>query len=137
MHRFYLRLGALTGAFAVIFGAFGAHYLKTILGEESIVSFQTGVQYQFYHAFAIIVTGLLVKRYHSKWIIQAGRLFMAGIVLFSGSIYLLTILKGTGEEDLGALALVTPLGGLLFIAGWICLAIGVPTHSHKHESKEE
>jgi uncharacterized membrane protein YgdD (TMEM256/DUF423 family) len=137
MHRFYVRLGALTAALAVILGAFGAHYLKTILAEESVASFQTGVQYQFYHAFAIITTGLLVKRYHSKWIIQAGRLFTAGIVLFSGSIYLLTILKGMGEADLGALAMVTPLGGLLFIAGWICLAIGVPAQSHKHESKEE
>lgn len=137
MHRFYVRLGALTGALAVVLGAFGAHFLKSMLPEESVASFQTGVQYQFYHAFAILVTGLLVKRYHSKWIIQAGRLFTAGIVLFSGSIYLLTILKGLGEADLGTLALVTPLGGLLFIAGWICLAIGVPTHPHKHESKEE
>lgn len=137
MHRFYLRLGAIMGAVSVMLGAFGAHYLKSILAEESVASFQTGVQYQFSHAIAIVLTGLLVKRYHSKWIIQAGRLFMAGIVLFSGSIYLLTLLKGMGEEDLGALAMVTPLGGLMFIAGWICMAIGVPTQSHKQESKEE
>lgn len=137
MHRFYVRLGALLGALAVILGAFGSHFLGTILSEESVDSFQIGVQYQFYHAFAIIITGHLAKRYQSKWIIQSGRLFTAGIVLFSGSIYLLTILRGMEEVDLGALTMITPLGGLLFVAGWICLAFGVPKQVHKHESKEE
>lgn len=137
MFKLYLRIGALSAGAAVLLGAFGAHYLKRLLGEEALKSFHTGVDYQFYHSFAIMITGLMLRRYPTKWLIQAGRLFTAGIILFSGSLYLITALKGAGEENIGALGLVTPLGGVLFVAGWVCVAVGVPRSSHKHGGKEE
>ena len=116
------------GALSVIFGAFGAHLLKQYLNPEVMSTFQTGVTYQFYHSLALLITGILHKRYPSIWIQWAGRFFVVGTILFSGSLYLLALLKTIKDIGLGGFGLLTPLGGLLLISGWICLMLGVPSN---------
>jgi uncharacterized membrane protein YgdD (TMEM256/DUF423 family) len=102
---------------AVAFGAFGAHALKGRLDDYALGVFQTAVQYHFYHSLALLVVGVLaLSQAHSGLLRSSGWLFMLGIILFSGSLYCLSL---TGIKWLGA---VTPLGGLAFIAGWACLA---------------
>jgi uncharacterized membrane protein YgdD (TMEM256/DUF423 family) len=130
MYKVYIRIGAILGALAVLFGAFGAHYLKSILGDTAVKTFNTGVEYQFYHSLALLLTGLLISSTPSNGLKWAGRLFIGGIILFSGSLYLLTILKATG--DVG----ITPLGGLLVVGGWISLALGISGYTHKHRDNK-
>ena len=102
---------------AVAFGAFGAHALKGRLDDYALGVFQTAVQYHFYHSLALLVVGVLaLSQTHSGLLRSSGWLFMLGIILSSGSLYCLSL---TGIKWLGA---VTPLGGLAFIAGWVCLA---------------
>ena len=118
----FIRLGAVLGALTVIIGAFGAHGLKPQLSEYQIDIFEKGVQYQFYHSLAIVLAGLLLQNTpDSKGLRQAGWLFLAGILCFSGSLYLLAC------RDLIAVPVswvgpVTPIGGVLFIAGWLRMA---------------
>ena len=128
MHRVYLKIGALIGAISVLLGAFAAHQLKQYLAPDVLATFQTGVTYQFYHALALLVTGVLLKRYPNDWIIWAGRLFVVGIILFSGSLYLLAMLKSIKDIGLGGFGLITPVGGLLLVAGWISLMVGIPSN---------
>lgn len=116
---------AILGSIAVILGAFGAHGLKQILPSESVATFDTGVRYQFYHVFALLAAGVLFEKYPGKWIRYAGIAFITGIILFSGSLYFLTLLKATDTVGLAGIGIVTPFGGLFFIAGWIFLAIAV------------
>jgi uncharacterized membrane protein YgdD (TMEM256/DUF423 family) len=116
MDKTFLLLGAVAAFLAVILGAFGAHALRGRLSPEMLAVFQTGVQYHMYHALALILVSAIMGRM-SGWLIQtAGWCFVAGIVLFSGSLYLLA---ATGVTVLGA---VTPIGGLAFLIGWACLA---------------
>lgn len=131
MSRSYIRIGAVSGAVSVILGAFGAHYLKSLLGDAAVKTFQTGVEYQFYHSLALVLTGVLMLFKESKGLIRAGRLFLGGIALFSGSLYVLTLIKATGDVGLKSIGLITPLGGILFVAGWISLAFGVSGSTHK------
>jgi uncharacterized membrane protein YgdD (TMEM256/DUF423 family) len=116
MDRTFLLVGSVAAFLAVALGAFGAHGLRGRLSPEMLAIFQTGVQYQMYHALALLATGLMMARV-SGWLIQtAGWCFAAGIVIFSGSLYALAL---TGVTILGA---ITPIGGLAFLAGWACLA---------------
>jgi uncharacterized membrane protein YgdD (TMEM256/DUF423 family) len=116
MDKTFLLLGAVAAFLAVALGAFGAHGLRGRLSPEMLAVFQTGVQYHMSHALALILVSGIMGRM-SGWLIQtAGWCFVAGIVFFSGSLYLLAV---TGVTILGA---VTPIGGLLFLAGWACLA---------------
>ena len=119
----FIRTASVLGGMAVVFGAFGAHYLKSALTPEMLQAFETGVRYQFYHALAIAICGLVFQNNPSGSVRLAARLFLAGIICFSGSIYLLSTRSLTGLEFLAWLGPVTPLGGLLFIAGWISLAV--------------
>lgn len=128
MHRVYLKIGALIGAVSVLLGAFGAHQLKLYLSPEVLATYQTAVTYQFYHALALLATGILLKRYPNDWMIWAGRMFVTGIILFSGSLYLLVMLKSIKDVGLGGFGLLTPVGGLFLAAGWICLMVGVPAN---------
>jgi uncharacterized membrane protein YgdD (TMEM256/DUF423 family) len=128
MHRVYLKIGAFIGALSVLLGAFAAHQLKQYLSADVLATFQTGVTYQFYHALALLATGILLKRYPNDWIIWAGRLFVVGIILFSGSLYLLAMLKSIKDIGLGGFGLITPVGGLLLVAGWISLMLGIPSN---------
>jgi uncharacterized membrane protein YgdD (TMEM256/DUF423 family) len=118
MGNTFFILGCLAGGLGVALGAFGAHALRSRLSAERLETFETGVRYQMYHSLALLVTYFVgIFRDDSVFHLIAGWLFVAGIVLFSGSLYLLAL---TGKRRWGA---ITPIGGLAFIAGWICLAI--------------
>ena len=123
MHKGFLKAGAFFGALSVILGAFAAHSIKEKVAPDVLAIFETGVRYQFYHAFALLVVGILYDRFPGKTMIWSGRLFSTGIVLFSGSLYLLTGLKASGIKDLRWAGIITPFGGAAFIAGWICMMI--------------
>lgn len=120
MQKIFILTGSLLAALAVIMGAFGAHSLKTQLSEEMMDVYQTAVDYHMYHALGLILTGLLANSASSSnlpaW---AGSSMFIGILLFSGSLYILSI---TGIRWLGA---ITPFGGTAFILGWILLAWAV------------
>jgi uncharacterized membrane protein YgdD (TMEM256/DUF423 family) len=115
--RTFLLLGALAGFLGVGLGAFGAHGLRGRLSPEMLAVFETGVRYQLYHALALILTSVIMARMAGWLIAMAGWCFAAGILLFSGSLYLLAV---TGITVLGA---ITPVGGVAFLAGWACLAL--------------
>ena len=119
MERIFFSLGALLAGIAVGLGAFGAHALSGTLGPEDLVTFETGVRYQMYHALALLAVAWAVGRWESVQLEWAGWLFLFGILVFSGNLYILVL---TGQRWLGA---VTPLGGLAFIAGWLLLASAV------------
>ena len=123
--RFLLTSSAFLGMIAVILGAFGAHALKTKLSPEQLISFNTGIRYQFYHVFAIISCALLSQRLNTN-LNLSGYFFLIGTLLFSGSIYLLSckdILNIDGFSKI--LGPITPLGGLCFIIGWLLMAIQI------------
>ena len=113
----WVAIGAIAGGIAVALGAFGAHGLKTRVDAELLVIFETGVRYHMYHALALLAVGWAATRWPSAAVTTAGWAFLAGIVIFSGSLYLMTF---TGARWLGA---ITPLGGLAFLAGWASLAL--------------
>jgi uncharacterized membrane protein YgdD (TMEM256/DUF423 family) len=117
MDRTFLLLGAIAGFLGVGLGAFGAHGLRGRLSPEMLAVFETAVRYQMYHAFALLLTSVLMARVGGWLMTAAGWSFLAGIVLFSGSLYALAL---SGVTVLGA---ITPLGGLAFLAGWACLAL--------------
>ncbi len=117
MDRLFVALGAVSGAIAVAAGAFGAHALKARLPPDLLEVFRTGAQYQLVHALALVAAGLVAARSPGTPAAWAGWLFLAGSVLFSGSLYALAL---SGVRALGA---VTPFGGVAFIAGWVALAV--------------
>ena len=111
----WIAVGALNAAIAIAAGAFAAHGLREKLDARALEVFETGARYQMYHAVAIVLAGILVGA-GMRGAQTAGWIFQAGIVLFSGSLYVLAV---TGVKSLGA---VTPLGGVAFLAGWLWLA---------------
>ncbi|WP_019528796.1 DUF423 domain-containing protein [Dasania marina] len=120
MAKIFLIVAALNGLLAVAIGAFGAHALKAKLTPDLMVVYQTAVQYHFYHLLALSVVGLLLLQWPTSRYLQcSGWLFIAGICLFTGSLYILAL---TGLRWLGA---ITPLGGLAFIAAWLSMALGL------------
>lgn len=125
MHKFFLQSASVLAVLAVALGAFGAHALKRIAPESVVNIFETGVRYQFYHAFALAVAGILYRDFSNKWMIWAGNSFLTGILLFSGSLYILTYLKAAARQGLDWVGIITPFGGLAFIAGWVCMFIGL------------
>lgn len=124
MHKTFLSLGALFGGIAVALGAFGAHGLKGIVSPDVVSVFQTGVQYQMYHTLALLVVALVYDRLPNKWIKWSGYLFSCGILFFSGSLYLITALKAEERSIPVLIGVITPIGGLLFILGWLSFLIG-------------
>jgi len=114
----WIAVGAVLGFLGVALGAFGAHALKARLSPDLLAVWHTGVQYQFYHALALLLVGLMVRQAPQPWLQGAGWCFLAGTLVFSGSLYALSL---SGLRALGA---ITPLGGLLFLAGWALLAAG-------------
>lgn len=121
MHKTFLLLGASLAGLAVALGAFGAHGLKKIVAADTVATFQTGVQYQMYHALALILLGILYERFAYSTTVWAGWSFVFGVLLFSGSLYLLTAFKAKGVVGLSGIGIITPFGGLLFILGWALL----------------
>ena len=122
-----IRIAAILGALAVVFGAFGAHGLKALLSDQQLNAYQTGVEYHFYHALATVLVGVLCLIKHEKALIRVGVFFLLGIVLFSGSLYLLACadLLGISRGVKGILGPLTPIGGVFFILGWLQLAFAV------------
>ena len=120
MHKAFIKTAAIIGALSVMLGAFAAHSLKQILESDTLQIFETAVRYQFYHVFALLAVGILYKEFPDKFMIWAGRLFIAGIILFSGSLYLLCYVKHN-QLPLNWLGAITPFGGLAFIGGWVML----------------
>ncbi|WP_299803518.1 DUF423 domain-containing protein [uncultured Shewanella sp.] len=119
MRNGFLLLAALSGFIAVALGAFGAHGLKNVAPPELIAIFNLGVEYQFYHTFALIVVAFSGHWIKSRLLDWAGYLFIAGMILFSGSLYLYALIgaKWTGP--------VTPMGGVCFLLGWLFIAVAV------------
>ena len=117
MDRTFLLVGSLAGLIGVGFGAFGAHGLRERLSPEMLAVFETGVRYQMYHAFAVLIVALALAHNDAPLMRTAGWAFTAGIVLFSGSLYALAL---TGVTTLGA---ITPIGGVAFLAGWALLIV--------------
>ena len=125
MHKGFLKSAAFIGALSVALGAFGAHALKQHVSDYAVSIFETAVRYQFYHALALLVSGILYKEFPNKFIKWSGKLFITGIILFCASLYALTFIKAAvlpGYDWIGA---ITPVGGLSFIAGWLCLFFGI------------
>ncbi len=117
MARLFLAVASILAALSVAGGAFGAHALKGKLSESALSSFETGVRYQMYHALALLMVAFLISQYpDAKGLVTVSWCFIAGIVLFSGSLY------GLSLGDIKALGPVTPLGGVAFIVGWGLLA---------------
>jgi uncharacterized membrane protein YgdD (TMEM256/DUF423 family) len=126
MHKNFLVWGTVCAGLAVALGAFGAHGLQRLTSDEKILhGFQTGVQYQFYHALALLVLAILAGKLPITWVRRSGYAFIAGIILFSGSLYLLTFLKIQESNATRFVGPITPLGGVFFIIGWICLLMGI------------
>jgi len=119
MDRLFATLGAVSAFLAVATGAFGAHALRTRLSPDLLAAFETGARYQMYHALALLLVAWAATRWSGPPIRAAGWLFVAGTVIFSGSLYVLAL---TGARGFGA---ATPLGGLAFLAGWLALTVGI------------
>ncbi len=118
MERTFFILATIFGGLGVALGAFGAHALRGIVPPDLLVTFETGVRYQMYHAFALLAVVVALGRWpQSSLAAWAGWLFVAGIFIFSGSLYALAL---SGQRWLGA---ITPIGGVAFISGWICLML--------------
>ncbi|MES2818872.1 MAG: DUF423 domain-containing protein [Pseudomonadota bacterium] len=117
MLRLFVGLAVFFGFTGVALGAFAAHGLKARLSADYLAVFQTGVHYQMLHALALLALALLSVQLPGRWLTAAGSLFVLGILLFSGSLYALTL---TG---VGKLGIITPFGGLAFLAGWACLGM--------------
>ncbi|WP_317619553.1 DUF423 domain-containing protein [Ancylothrix sp. D3o] len=120
MIRVFMGIAAVFAGLSVVLGAFGSHALKDKLSERYLEIFETGTRYEMYHALALLLVALLlmVAGEPQPFLVAAGFAFIAGIAIFSGSLYALSL---TGISWLGA---ITPLGGLAFIVGWVCLAVG-------------
>ncbi len=124
MNKTYLAIAAFFGILAVALGAFGAHGLEKITSDEKILhAFNTAVQYQMYHSLALLSVAVVFEKLPGNLVKWSANLFIIGIILFSGSLYLLTFLKTEGLNGTNIVGPVTPLGGLSFIAGWLLLLI--------------
>lgn len=124
MHKGFIKTAAILGALSVTLGAFAAHGLKKVLIADDLQLFETAVRYQFYHVFALLAVGILYAAFPGKLLVWAGKLFIGGIILFSGSLYLLCYIKYS-EMPLNWIGAITPLGGAAFIAGWLMLLLAV------------
>jgi uncharacterized membrane protein YgdD (TMEM256/DUF423 family) len=122
MNSFFLKISIIVSALSVALGAFAAHALKNIIPAASLITFETGVRYQFYHAFAMLIAStVLYKNCQQRFVVIACRFFSFGFIFFCGSLYLLAIL-GSEFRFLGA---ITPIGGTFFILGWILLFVSI------------
>lgn len=124
MERRFLATASIVAFLAVAAGAFGAHALKKVLNPEMLTVYETAVRYQMYHALALGIAAISLRYKPGKWGTASGWFFISGIVLFSGSLYVLSL---SGIKWTGA---ITPVGGMLFLAGWFCLTM------HALEKKE-
>ena len=125
MHKRFLIAGTVFGGLAVALGAFGAHGLERLTHDADIQhGFRTGAEYQMYHALALLAVALVYEKFPNRILQWAGNCFIAGILLFSGSLYILTLLKIQLSGATRWIGPITPIGGLLFITGWVCFLVG-------------
>lgn len=125
MHKTFVTAGAIFGGLAVALGAFGAHGMKKLTNDTAILhGYDTAAQYQMYHALALLAVAALLPHLPGKWMKRAGYAFITGIILFSGSLYLLTFIRIQGSTARFA-GPITPIGGVFLIAGWLFLLIAV------------
>ncbi len=124
MNRQAIIAGSLLAALAVVLGAFGAHGLKSVVAPDKLLVFETGVRYHIYHSFALLIAGLLYAQFPVRQLRLAILFFIVGIALFSGSLYAIVFLSVSGAS-IGPLGILTPIGGLFFILGWVLLSLGV------------
>lgn len=126
MNKNFLTIGALFGALGVILGALGAHQLKDHISAYHLEIFEKGVHFQLFHAIALLCVGILSEKIQNKLINTAGWLMTAGVVFFSGSLYLLATMEINGLDGMQKIiGPITPIGGLCFISGWLLLLISV------------
>jgi len=125
MHKGYLKTAAILGALSVAIGAFAAHTLKGTISNYALEIFETAVKYQFYHVFALLAVGIVYKEFPNKFLNWSGKLFIGGIILFSGSLYVLAAIKAAVLPGYNWIGAITPVGGLCFILGWIFLFVGI------------
>ncbi|HEV3222613.1 MAG TPA: DUF423 domain-containing protein [Puia sp.] len=125
MNKLFLMLASIFGALAVIAGAMLAHKLKPRMPDSALEIYDTAVRYQVYHVFALITAGILSEKFLGSLITLAGICFIAGIILFSGSLYIISVLLTIGSPVPLVLGILTPIGGFGFILGWIFLAMAV------------
>ena len=120
MHKLFLISGSLLGALAVIFGAFGAHALKSTLElSNRVATYQTAVSYHFYHALGLILLGLIMTQFQSKYLDLSGYAFLLGMLFFSGSLYVLSL------SNISLFGAIAPIGGTLLVAGWVLMFLGI------------
>lgn len=118
MDRTFLLIGAVINLLGVAAGAFGAHALRARLSPDMLAVFETGVRYQMYHGFAMLIVALAIGHFGAARLLHlSGWSFIGGVVIFSGSLYALAL------TDVRILGAITPIGGLLFLLGWVCLAV--------------
>ncbi len=125
MQKLFLMIGSILGALSVMIGAFGAHALRnTLTSNGRLETFETAVKYQFYHVFALLIVGMLLSRIDHKLLHYSGYAFIVGIIIFSGSLYILCL------TNVGKWGAVTPIGGLFLIIGWLLLFVGIFKNWH-------
>lgn len=125
MHRGFLKTACILAALSVGLGAFAAHGLKNYVSNTALSTFETAVRYQFYHVFALLIAGVIYKDFSLHTTKIAGWLFITGIILFCGSLYLLALLQAMVQPGYRWIGAITPLGGLSFIAGWVLLFVSL------------
>ena len=125
MNKLFLTFAAIAGGIAVLLGAMAAHQLRQQMPAAALEVFETAVRYQFYHVFALLAVGILSERIPGKWMNRSGSCFIGGILLFSGSLYMISALMAAGTSVPMSLGILTPLGGVFFILGWIFLVIAL------------
>ena len=125
MQNKFIVSAAFLGALTVALGAFGAHALKQFISAQALSTYETAVRYQFYHVFALAITGIVYSKNPNKLIRNAGIFFMVGMAFFSGSLYTLTYMAYTGNTNFAWVGPITPIGGLFLILAWIQLGLGL------------
>lgn len=128
MNKTALILGFIFAGLGVVIGAFGAHALKPMMDASQQTTFETGVRYQMYHSFALIAIGLLGAHLGNSNLQYPTLFFTLGILCFSGSLYALSLLQMKGIVGLTGVGIITPIGGLFFIIGWVLSIIAVVKH---------
>ena len=136
MQRTFFRTAAIIAMISVMLGAFGAHALKDHLTEQALASFQTATTYMMSHAVELFIVGMMYRHYKKKAMVWSGNFFVMGIIMFSGSIYLRIALSYLGYDKLTIVNIITPVGGVFFILGWLMLFVSIPPREHHEKSAQ-
>lgn len=124
MHKTFLKIAALLAAISIGLGAFAAHGLKDMVSDKAVETFDTAVKYMLYHSLALMLTGILYDKFSNGLVLWAGRFFAFGILLFTGSLLYIASMQAMVSPIPKWVGPITPLGGLMFILGWIFLFLG-------------